>query len=81
MTSHFLFLTAEWPDIAPSAQRAEAAVHVDPRAACFYARRTLELIMGWLYKHDASLALPYQDNLSALVHDVGFRKVAGDAVF
>lgn len=81
MTSQFHFLTTEWPEVAQSAQRAEAAVHGDPRTACFYARRTLELMMAWLYKHDASLSLPYQDNLSALVHDAGFRKVAGEAVF
>ena len=29
------------------------------------ARRGLEVVAHWLYKHDASLQLPYQDNLSA----------------
>jgi len=45
----------------------------DPRAACFYARRTLELAVNWLYRHDPALALPYDDNLGALLHDPGFR--------
>ena len=39
-------------------------VHADPRTACFYARRALELAVAWAYKHDAALKLPYQDNLS-----------------
>ncbi len=31
--------------------------------------------------HDASLKLPYQDNLSALIHGASFRQAAGEAVF
>jgi type I restriction enzyme R subunit len=51
------------------------------RTACFYARRALELAVSWAYKHDASLKLPYQDNLSALIHDPSFKATAGEAVF
>jgi type I restriction enzyme R subunit len=64
-----------------SAARAETAVHADPRTACFYARRALELAVCWAYKHDASLKLPYQDNLSALIHEPSFKQTAGEAVF
>jgi len=28
--------------------------------------------VSWGYKHDASLKLPYQDNLTALIHDPSF---------
>lgn len=52
-----------------AAGKAGAAVHADPRTACFHARRALELAVAWAYKHDAALKLPYQDNLSALVHE------------
>jgi type I restriction enzyme R subunit len=52
MTANFSLLHPEWPDIHESAIKAEAAVYVYPRTASFYARRTLELMMGWLYKHD-----------------------------
>ncbi|HZQ45706.1 MAG TPA: hypothetical protein VFC07_01735 [Verrucomicrobiae bacterium] len=55
--SNFLFLKTEWPDLHDAATRAEALAHPDPRTACFYARRGLELIVHWLYKHDASLRL------------------------
>ena len=79
--SHFTFLQGEWPEVFDSATRAEESVHTDPRTACFYARRTLELAVNWAYKHDAVLRLPYQDNLSALIHEPSFKQVAGEAVF
>ena len=81
MTSHFTFLPAEWPSVHEAAARAEQAVHSDPRAACFYARRALEIAVAWLYKVESRLRLPYQDNLSALIHEPRFRQVTGDAVF
>ena len=37
--------------------------------------------MAWAYKHDAALKLPYQDNLSALIHEPSFKQTAGEAVF
>ena len=79
--SNFAFLQTEWPLLHESAAKAEALVHADARAACFYARRTLELAVAWLYKHDRSLRLPYQDNLTALIHEPSFGQVVGQAVF
>ena len=79
--SQFAFLQAEWPDVHESAALAEAAVYPDPRTACFYARRALELLVHWVYKHDAAVVLPYQDNLGALVHEPTFKNAAGQAVF
>jgi type I restriction enzyme R subunit len=79
--SQFAFLQREWAAVFEAASQAEAAVHADPRAACLYARRALELAVIWAYKHDAGLRLPYQDNLSALIHDPSFKQTAGEAVF
>ena len=79
--SQFAFLQHEWAAVFDAAARAETAVHADPRTACFYARRALELAVSWAYKHDATLKLPYQDNLSALIHDPSFKEAAGEAVF
>jgi type I restriction enzyme R subunit len=79
--SNFAFLRPEWPAIHDAAAKAEAAVYSDPRTACFYARRTLELAVAWAYKSDAALHLPYQDNLSALLHEPTFKAAAGPAVF
>ncbi len=79
--SNFAFLQAEWPLLHESATKAEDMALVDARAACFYARRTLEMAVAWLYKHDRGLRLPYQDNLSALIHEPTFAQVVGQAVF
>jgi type I restriction enzyme R subunit len=78
---HFFFLHDEWPELHEPARRAERLVYADPRASCFYARRTLELTVAWLYKHDSALRLPYQDHLSALIFEPTFRQTVGDAVF
>jgi type I restriction enzyme R subunit len=79
--THFSFLQAEWPAIFEAATKAEAAAHPDPRTACFYSRRALELAIAWLFKHDSSLKLPYQDNLSALIHEPTFKALVGELIF
>ncbi|HET6912248.1 MAG TPA: DEAD/DEAH box helicase family protein [Rhodanobacteraceae bacterium] len=79
--SQFDFLEREWPAVFAAAAKVEGTVRTDPRTACFYARRALELAVGWAYKHDPALRLPYQDNLSALIHEPSFKQTAGEAVF
>jgi len=81
MSSNFQFIQNEWREIYDGASRAESLVMSDARAACFYARRALEQAVAWLYKHDSSLRLPYQDHLSALIHEPTFRAATGPAVF
>src|SRR5215471_7692008 len=78
---NFSFLQTEWPAIYEAANKVEEAAQSDPRAACFYARRALELAVTWLYKHDSTLKLPYQDHLSALVYEPTFRCTVGPAIF
>ena len=58
--AHFTFLESEWPTLYESARRAEVVANIDPRTSIFYARRTLELAVAWLYKFDRNLRLPYQ---------------------
>jgi len=79
--SNFAFLQPEWPLVYEAAHRAEACTHSDPRALCFYARRALELAVAWLYTHEKSFKLPYQDNLNALLYEPCFRTGVGDALF
>jgi len=79
--SNFVFLAEHWPQLHEAAVRAESLVMGDPRGACFYARRALELAVHWLYEHDDSLKLPYEDNLSALLHEPTFRNGIGPARF
>jgi len=79
--SQFRFLFPEWQDIYEAASKAESTAIPDPRTSCFYARRSLELAVAWAYKFDRALKLPYQDNISALIHEPTFKQTAGDAVF
>jgi type I restriction enzyme, R subunit len=79
--TQFGFLEREWPAVFDAAARAEKAVNADPRTACFYARRALEVAVQWAFKADRALKLPYQDNLSALIHEPSFKQAAGEAVF
>src|SRR5439155_6706009 len=79
--SQFSFVEREWPDVFEAASRAESAARADPRTSCFYARRALELTVAWMYKHDPAVTLPYQENLSALIHDPTFKQTVGAALF
>src|SRR5205814_5913199 len=63
--SNFAFLKFEWPDLHESAVKVESLARTDARSCCFYARRTLELAIHWLYEHDPALKMPYDDNLDA----------------
>jgi type I restriction enzyme, R subunit len=62
------------------AARAERNAQVDPRAACFYARRTLELAVAWLFRADASLRMPYRADLSAFLFEPSFKLLVGPAL-
>ena len=45
----FAFLNTEFPAVFESAAKAESLAVTDPRTACFYARRTLELAVSRAY--------------------------------
>ncbi len=81
MTTNFGFLQPEWAQLCADATKAEELVIPDPRTACFYARRALESVIAWLYRSDAALKLPYQDNLSALIHEPTFKQAVGPKIF
>ncbi|HAU58691.1 MAG TPA: restriction endonuclease subunit R, partial [Comamonadaceae bacterium] len=84
LPSNFTFLQPDWPDLLMEARRAEAAAHADPRTACFYARRTLELAVAWLYQAEGgrggSLRMPYKADLSAFLFEPSFQQLVGTAV-
>ncbi|GAA1945209.1 DEAD/DEAH box helicase family protein [Agromyces allii] len=77
---NFDFVAPDWPEIASEAARAEFYTYGDPRSSLFYARRTVELSVYWLYRADASLKRPYKDDLSSLLHEPTFKRLVGDAV-
>ncbi len=72
--SNFTFLSTDWPDLYETAREAEQNVNSAPRTSCFYARRSLERAVKWLYANDSYLKQPYADNLAALIHEPTFRE-------
>lgn len=73
MASNFDFLENRFPTLFEPASHAENLVYSAPRASCFYARFTLEQAVHWLYKNDAYLQPPYDNNLGALIHEQTFK--------
>jgi type I restriction enzyme, R subunit len=79
--SNFTFLSEEFPEVFALAKEAERQGLGSPGAAAIYARKTLEVLVKWLYKHDRSLSLPYDTTLSALTHEPSFKALVGEALF
>jgi len=84
MASNFVFLQAEWPALFTEATKAEQAALTDPRTACFYARRTLELAVVWLFQAEGGrggkLQMPYKPDLSAFLFEPSFKVLVGPAL-
>ncbi len=83
-TSNFAFLHTEWSALQAEALLAEHAALADPRTACFYARRSLELAVTWLFQAEGgrggSLRMPYQPDLSAYLFEPTFKALVGPAL-
>ncbi|WP_038950445.1 DEAD/DEAH box helicase family protein [Bradyrhizobium genomosp. III] len=79
--SNFAFLAAEFPAVHEAALEAERQAALSPTAAAFFAGKTVEVAVKWAFRSDPNLKLPYQDNISALLHEPSFRRAAGEAVF
>ncbi len=79
--SNFAFLPSDFRTIAESATKAEGHIMGDPRAACFHARFALESVVHWLYRHDTSLKMPYDQSLGTLLHEPSFQNLVPQAVF
>src|SRR5947207_2403411 len=79
-SSNFDFLRQEFPAIAEPASQMEKLALADARASCFYGRRTLELIIKWLYNHDSSLKWPYSSKLGALLAEPSLMRVVAPEI-
>lgn len=76
MVGNFDFLQAEWPQLHAEAKKAERDALFDPRTTCFYARRTVEHTVKWLYRTQ-NLPEPYKSDLAARIHEGTFVGVVG----
>ncbi|WP_088891255.1 DEAD/DEAH box helicase family protein [Leptolyngbya ohadii] len=80
MSIHFEFLKTEWSKVYEAAAKAESLAYPDPRTACFYSRRALELAVEWLFQCDRSLVEPYKKDLSAFLFEPSFKALVGPAL-
>lgn len=79
--SNFAFLAEEFPEVFALAREAERQGVGSPGAAAIYARKTVETIVHWLYRHDGTLRFPYETTLAAMTHEPTFKALVGEAVF
>ena len=54
---------------------AEKVLYIDPTSCIINCRRAMEFAIKWMYSVDASLTLPYQDNLISLMSTEEFRDI------
>ena len=79
MTSQYALIASQWPELHEEAQRVEQFALSDPRTACFYARRTIELLVEWIYTNDAQLQRPIAaQTLADLMYARAFTDLAGE---
>lgn len=69
---NFDFVRQTLPSMHDDCARAESYLSSDPRSACFYGRRVVEELVGYLYDV-LSLSLPYRDDLAAKINDAAFK--------
>jgi type I restriction enzyme R subunit len=77
--SQYALIAGQWPELHAEAIRVKQCALSDPRTACFYARRTIELLVEWVYQNNAQLQLPWGEaSLSQLIHAFDFRHLVGE---
>jgi len=83
MASNFTFLQVKvtFISFAGACLEAERSIAISPATTAILSRRALELAVKWLYTSDAELNVPYQDNLSSLIHDRSFQDIIEPKLF
>ena len=83
MTSNFSFLEQHQQFIrfTHACVEAEKSIAISPSTTAILSRRALELAVKWLYASDSELKVPYQDNLSSLIHERSFLDLIDQSLF
>ncbi len=68
----FLKFKKEFSSFSDACIEAEKSILVSPATTAILSRRALELAVKWVYSFDEDLKLPYQDNISSLIHNNSF---------
>ena len=77
----YLLEKNEYSSFAQQAVEAEKSIAISPATCAILTRRALELAVKFVYAHDAALKLPYQDNVSSLIHETSFRNILEPRLF
>lgn len=77
----YLLQKKEYSDFATQAIEAEKSIAISPATCAILSRRALELAVRFVYTYDAELQLPYQDNISSLIHEDSFRNIIEPRLF
>jgi type I restriction enzyme R subunit len=79
MNSQYALIAGQWPELHEEALKVEQFALSDPRTACFYARRTIELLVEWVYDNDSQLERPCAaQTLADLMYARVFCDLAGE---
>ena len=77
----YLLEKKEYSDFAQQAVEAEKSLMISPANCAILSRRALELAVRFVFSYDADLRLPYQDNISSLIHERTFRDIIEPRLF
>jgi type I restriction enzyme R subunit len=69
---NFLKEKSQYNSFTNACLDAEKALVVSPATSAILSRRALELAVKWVYSFDSEIKIPYQDNISSLIHDTNF---------
>ena len=83
MDLNFRFLTKEkkYESFTNACIEAEKSLVVSYSTTAILTRRALELAVKWVFTHDEDLTSPYDDRLSALIHDFHFKSIIDEKLF
>ena len=83
MCTNFDFLKEnnQYSSFTDQAIEAEKSLLVSSATCAILSRRALELAVRWVYSYDNALILPYQDNISSLIHEYSFRNILEPSLF
>ena len=77
----YLLEKKEYESFAEQAVEAEKSIAISPATCAILSRRALELAVRFVFSYDADLKLPYQDNVSSLIHESTFRSIIEPRLF
>ena len=80
--SNFEFLNKNksFKSFAKACIEAEKELKTNTVSCVMLSRKALELAVKWLYANDKLFIMPYQSNLSALIHTITFKNIVNEEV-